>query len=270
MKFITLILTIYLLSACSQSPGTNPEENSNNSVDSSTEELIIGGKQVTKKSEIAKTTVSLINTEQGTLCTGSILSDEVVITAAHCADGNPKNMQISFGPKSFGVAVRPVSEYRVSPVWMVRHDQEKNNGDIALIRFTGGVPESFHAVSVMKNSHKLSDGESVTLAGFGISNGVTGAGSGKLRSVDVKIDDAQYSATEVSIDQTKHKGACHGDSGGPAFVQGNDGEILLWGVTSRGINDPLDHCAGDSIYTKISPYTRWINSVTRSWIRSNN
>lgn len=255
-----------LLSACHQRPVENvdPPNPDESAGEASDEELIIGGHNVTKKSEIAATTISLLDSDQGTLCTATLLSETVAITAAHCIDGNPGSMQLSFGPRTSGVEVRSVTEAIQSPVWLRHQRSTFNNGDIGLIHFSGGLPKGFFAAAVMKASHQLSHGEIVILAGFGINNG-SGGGAGRLRTVDVKIDDAHYSASEISLDQTEHGGACHGDSGGPAFIQDNAGGLLLWGVTSRGINDQSDRCAGDSVYTRIQPYARWINSVTLAW-----
>ncbi len=232
--------------------------------ESSEDNLIIGGHLVTKKNEIAATTVSLLDARQGTLCTASILSDDVALTAAHCIDGDPNDMQLSFGPKSSGLETRPIVEMMASTNWGNHRHDEFNNGDIALVKFSGGLPKGTVPATLMKTNHHLSDGEIVTLAGFGITNG-SGAGAGRLRSVEVKIAKAHYSQTEVSIDQTKRKGACHGDSGGPAFIQDNNGGLQIWGITSRGINDPSNHCVGESVYTRIQPYARWINSIVRKW-----
>ena len=262
-----MMIAILSVTAFSCAPKKNQsEEPVSDAVteESSEDNLIIGGHLVTKKSEIAATTVSLLDTRQGTLCTASILSDDVAVTAAHCIDGDPNDMQLSFGPKSAGLETRPIVEMIASANWESHRHDEFNNGDIALVKFFGGLPKGILPVTLMKMNHHLRDGEIVTLAGFGITNG-SGSGAGKLRSVEVKIAKAQYSQTEVSIDQTKRKGACHGDSGGPAFIQDNNGGLQIWGITSRGINDPSNLCIGESVYTRIQPYARWINSVVRKW-----
>jgi len=267
-KWLLLGVTLVYLLSCGRSsepPSIQAAaQTASDDESAETEELIIGGHLVTKKEEIASTTVSLLDTRQGTLCTASILSEEVAITAAHCVDGDPNDMQLSFGPRSAGREVRPLVEVAVSTKWRAHQHDQFNNGDIALVKFSGGLPETYKTASVMKSSHHLMNGEIVTLAGYGITNG-NGDGAGRLRSVDVKIADARYSLTEVTLDQTKRRGACHGDSGGPAFIQNNNGGLLLWGVTSRGINDPTDHCIGQSVYTRVQPYTRWINTVVRRW-----
>lgn len=272
MRKLSLILAVILLSVACAKKAINtkhaeqPAEPITESGDGNdAEELIVGGHTVTKKTEVAATTVSLVNTAEGTLCTASIISDQVALTAAHCVDGDPNAMQISFGVKTLSRETRPVIETSVSPLWHQHQHEKLNNGDIALVRFAGGLPLGAAPVSLMKSSHQLSDGEIVTLAGFGISNARSDSGSGRLRTVDVKIAKAHYSQTEVSLDQTNNHGACHGDSGGPAFIQDNAGGLQLWGVTSRGINDPADHCAGQSVYTRVQPFARWINSVIRRW-----
>ena len=93
-----------------------------------------------------------------------------------------------------------------------------------------------------------------------MNNGDDSTGAGTLRVVDVSISDAKYSKTEVLLDQTQGKGACHGDSGGPAFIKTKE-NLKLWGVTSRGSGSGENDCSGYSIYTRINSYTRWINST---------
>ena len=66
----------------------------------------------------------------------------------------------------------------------------------------------------------------------------------------------------MKIDNTNGKGACHGDSGGPAYVQDKNGNVFLAGVTSRAdeATDPEGKCIGKTIYTKVQPYLTWIST----------
>ncbi len=68
--------------------------------------------------------------------------------------------------------------------------------------------------------------------------------------------------SEASLDQRRGTGACHGDSGGPAYLA-LEGGYALWGVTSRGLNDPNDDCSQFAIYTKAMPYANWIVKAKR-------
>ena len=77
----------------------------------------------------------------------------------------------------------------------------------------------------------------------------------------MKILNAQYGKTEVEMNQTQGKGACHGDSGGPAFVV-SGGQYYLFGVTSRGPSNQPDNCASAGIYTNILAHLDFIQSAS--------
>lgn len=245
--------------------------------ESQMDDLIIGGRTATRKDEVTFTTVSLIDTEQGSLCTASILSETIAVTAAHCVEGRVEAMKLSFGINVSKNRFRQVQEVAVPELWQrknhhgydesvrdVNLDAEHDTGDIALVKFSGGLPPGYRPAAVMGN-HKLVDGETVTLAGYGITNGSRDTGAGRLRLVDTQIKNANFSRSEVSIDQSHGKGACHGDSGGPAFITSPNGGYQLWGITSRGQGGPPDDCNGFAIYTKIKSYSKWINSVAKAW-----
>jgi secreted trypsin-like serine protease len=170
-------------------------------------------------------------------------------------------MYVFFGT-SLGPTVprRIVDVFAISNYWAARNSEKFNTGDIALIHFQGTVPEGFKPAKMLRDKKILKNGLDVTLAGFGISNGVSGEGAGVLRQTSVKISDARYSASEVLLDQTHGTGSCHGDSGGPAYVEIN-GEYVLWGVTSRGVNDTNNDCSQSVAYTSTVYYSPWIQRM---------
>ena len=52
-----------------------------------------------------------------------------------------------------------------------------------------------------------------------------------------------------------YQGSCHGDSGGPAFPLGKNGNAeCLYGVVSFG----SPRCDRDGVYTRVSAYIDWI------------
>lgn len=220
---------------------------------------IIGGQEATGNEDFSKTVVVLYDKSVGALCTASILSDKLLVTAAHCVGSEPTNLYVVFGKdvESTDLIVRRVVTTAVTPVWPSRQNQDLNNGDMAMVGFIGGLPEGYKAAEMLADSSQLKDGETVTLAGYGTSDGVAGTGAGKLRFVDTTIQQAAYSESEILMEQSKGKGACHGDSGGPAYINVN-GKRLLAGVTSRGVNDPQNHCDVSSAYTSIAFYQDWI------------
>lgn len=230
---------------------------------------IIGGVEATGVEDYSKTIVSLYNVVRGELCTASIYSDSILITAAHCVYGPATDLAVIFGVDldSEEVIVRRVESYVVSPFWNTRQNELLNTGDIAVVKFKGGLAPGFRPAELLTDLRSLRNGQVTTLAGYGISDGVNGTGSGRLRSVQTTIRNVTYTKTEILIDQTKGKGACHGDSGGPAYVKIGSKQ-LLYGVTSRGVNDRNDDCSVTAAYTSIPYYHKWIMSTAQALMKT--
>lgn len=276
------------LSACGNQAGS-PIQSSGDS------NRIVGGEVVAKNDPIASMTGMLYDVKQKSICTVSILSSEWVLTAAHCVDGSEaQNLIIAFATSPLSKKPQDVAElkknarhvvsFEVHPgyaeamatleeilqkaeaegreVTMEEIDAVTDWGDIALLKIEGGLPEGFRPAKILDGSMTLQNGQVVTLAGYGItSGGPFGGGSGLLRKVDVAIYQAVWGQTEVIVDQTPEKGACHGDSGGPAYANVN-GELHLFGVTSRGIADENDTCTVFAAYSNIQHHRDWIKQVS--------
>lgn len=214
--------------------------------------------------------------ENGSLCTGSIIDDHYIITAAHCMPKDPRNLLVLFGTStkeayennqfiqaSDGIA----HENYFKTIETAEKTQRVPNfdwGDIALVEIDQDLPPNYKpiAISDIVTPKPNADGKLVAhketlLAGYGMFDGVKGTGSGLLRKTIVNVDNPSYSQTEASLNQTKGTGACHGDSGGPAYVKVNN-SYVLWGITSRGLKDPNNDCSQYSVYTKITAYKNWV------------
>jgi secreted trypsin-like serine protease len=227
---------------------------------------IIGGQAAAMSNDFSKNIVALYNVAQGSLCTASIYSDTVLVTAAHCVEGaDPTTMVAIFGLDlrvRSAVEIRRVVNFAATPVWKARRSQEKNTGDLAIVGFTGGLPKGYVPAEFLADASLLTVNQVVTLAGYGASKVVPTAKqkhqeSGTLRFVETSIKDMSFSASEVVVEQSKGQGACHGDSGGPAYLRVN-GKFLSFGVTSRGVNDRNDTCSVSAAYTSIPFYMKWI------------
>ncbi len=232
---------------------------------------IIGGQQVAASNALAHGVVALYDVQQKALCTASIVSDKYLITAAHCVrPGQTSNLRVVYGTditnKASIAAVGTVLGALQSPGWAANQNKAQNTGDIAIVRLAAPPPAGFAKVSLLTDASALQNGVNVLIAGYGITvghpdpNSKDDNGAGVLRSVVTRITNATFSASEVMLDEFQgQKGACHGDSGGPAYVQVN-GQMMLFGVTSRGTDQ---FCTNGVIYTNILAYTKWFPTAVQ-------
>ena len=220
---------------------------------------IIGGEEVTESDPVAKTTVAIMGSLS--ICTGSILDHDLIITAAHCLS-SPSEMAVAF---SRSVLQAGVTKARIIKAIIPKEYREdavtKDQYDIGLIRFEGGLPPGYEKADLIPDSAMLSSGGTTLLAGYGITNASSHEGAGILRKTSIKIKDVAFAKTEVLLDQTEGHGACHGDSGGPAFIH-QGGRLYLWGVTNRGFPEEApDDCAHHAVYTNILAHQSWLSAA---------
>ena len=161
--------------------------------------------------------------------------------------------------------VLPITGYMANPGWQGDDSSGVDQHDIAVIHLNGALPAGYHPATLLSASASaaIKKGDLTELAGYGITNAQTQDGAGTLREVSVK----DLRATRPNRSRpgpTQGKGACHGDSGGPAFAKVG-GELQLWGVTNRGYPDNApDNCKEYAVYTRIEAYADFISQAAAS------
>ncbi len=228
-------------------------------------EGIVGGTQVSSSDWISKTVVALVSQSAAgqALCTVSLVAPDLGVTAAHCVtseDGSPiQALALVFSPNLSSASrdlIRSIDRALVPADWNPRGTRNQNTGDVAVVHFSGGLPAGYQISDLMPFDQALSVGQSVEIAGYGISNALANSGAGVLRKTSVTVSNPEYSPTEVAFDQTHGGGACHGDSGGPAYLIINQ-HPYLFGITSRGGGN----CDQDVVYSEISKYASWFKEA---------
>lgn len=240
----------------------SPKPATSEYIPSKNQNSIIGGELFSEGDALPKSLVAIYNVEVGDLCTGVLMPNNIVITAAHCIGTSTDKMSLYFETDlSETSKAYVVDKVIVSPYWEGRQYEATDIGDIALIHFLGDAPADSVPAKLIPDSLAVLEGEEIFVAGYGISDGLTGDGAGFLRKTKVFLSELDFAQSESLVDQTHGTGVCHGDSGGPGFVK-IEGEFYLWGVASRGINDHDGNCLASAAFTNIRFYAVWINRMS--------
>lgn len=219
-----LIAGLSSLMGCSDSSFSNA-----NSGDWSDTYAILGGTDVQPKDPVAFSTVMLLNLESSEVCTGTLVSERVLLTAAHCVPKETEHLQVFFSvnPLAEGSLVESAVIDRAEIHSDFNPDDSLNSVDVALLLLSVKAPEFYEPVSLAVEEDYHVE-KHVVLAGYGVSSALKSEGFGRLRKVFTTISAVQDFFFEV--DQRSGKGICDGDSGGPVFEIGS-GKMKLMGVS---------------------------------------
>ena len=270
---VYLFYTIFALSACSPQ-NQNYEQNYIGS--NSQNAQIIDGEEVHAEDIVKKHTVFIFDTETKFTCTGVVIASNIILTAAHCIKNDPEYYQVFFSNKIKDIEStekRGVLKIEQHADYAVRQFMSVDSSDLAIMQIRGEVPADYKPVPLLQNYQTLKPNTEIVVAGYGAyvlpdleeeleTDGVLALNPVKnfifkdsptLRKSKLQIANPQYGQTESSVDQTNKQGVCFGDSGGPAFIE-NKGQLILWGITSRGSKK----CRSHSFFTKLDTFLPWI------------
>ncbi|OMH78885.1 Tryptase [Zancudomyces culisetae] len=214
------------------------------------------------------------------VCTGSLITENYIISAGHCAIINntkmsPDSYRIVVGSRSLGDPNSGTDYYNV--VKINPGDYATNSAhDVALFKLEKSVPSSV-ATPIKVYPFRVYNKLPVTVAGWGVTTAGTSTPSNVLLKTVVNIS-SSTNCTDYNDDWTTNYGAllcqesyngndsCQGDSGGP-LVTLYGGEQVLVGVTSTGGNkdaNASNDCGTNTIayYSRAAYFLKFISDET--------
>ncbi len=234
--------------------------------------------------EIFRLNSALNDTE---FCTGTLITESIILTAAHCLATENNKTQISKIKVYFSLnmpSLKKTDFVEASHfVFDERYLTNNLNYDIGLIRLKSKAPLNFKSSRLVYDdpTFNFDIKKPVMFTGFGIANQLITqvidvpngtilelpianayATIGRLRQVDeLFISKVLTTTKEFEVSKNDSMGTCHGDSGGPMFMRNEKNQLIQIGITSRGTN-PNGNCDDSGIYTNINEFKVWIqNSI---------
>ena len=190
------------------------------------------------------------------LCSGTMISANKVLTAAHCFEG-VNAVDVVFGTADG--TLRKVSALNWSSHPNFTRTPFELLNDVAVVNIGRDLPLPSLPISV---STTPSAGETAAIFGYGLTSG-SASDAGVLRSGSMKVSgNSETSITAVY--QANRSSTCFGDSGGPLlFTVG--GRTSVVGVTSTGLRDST---TAECSVNEQELFTRLQSAVVVNYLRS--
>jgi S1-C subfamily serine protease len=192
------------------------------------------------------------------LCTGVAIAPDLVLTAAHCVQGNGKFKLLASEGRSS--PMREVAGVAAHPQFSSRMDAP----DLALLKVGAQSALKLAPAALSERRVPPAVGDRFIVAGFGVAVQGDRKSAGKLRAATLVATDRPSSQQLSLIDPQKlgeaaGLGVCHGDSGGPVLDE-NDHTlvgIISWSAGTRG--EPT--CGFLSGVVPLARYRYWLEDT---------
>jgi Trypsin len=201
---------------------------------------------------------------RGDLCTGTALAHDLVLTAAHCV-ASKLDYQVKTFQTGQTISVRAIA---LHPSFdLASYAASRATADVALLKL-GAPLHDLVMPATLAPGRRVAAGETLTIAGFGVTAAGTAHGlgiprmatltvTGKPGSLQIRLYDLATRDARTGL------GACTGDSGAPAFEPASAAVIGVVSWSTAPGN--AEGCGGLTGVTPLLLYRTWIVDTARKF-----